>query len=41
MAMKILEPAKEIEIMNEVDVLVLGESCTGVFAAVRASHLSI
>jgi len=36
---KIIEPSKEIPILAEVDVCVLGGSCTGVFAAVRAARL--
>ena len=33
------EPKKELPVINEVDICVLGGSCTGVFAAVRASRL--
>ncbi|HOJ10289.1 MAG TPA: FAD-dependent oxidoreductase [Clostridiales bacterium] len=35
----IIEPAKRIPIDNEVDICVLGGSCTGLFAAVRAARL--
>lgn len=35
----IIEPAKEIPVVQEVDICVLGGSCTGVFAAVRAARL--
>ena len=34
----IKEPARDIKVINEVDIVVLGGSCTGVFAAVRASR---
>ncbi len=33
------EPAREIPVIDEVDICVLGGSCTGVFAAVRAARL--
>lgn len=33
------EPAKGIPIVEEVDICVIGGSCTGVFAAVRAARL--
>ena len=33
------EPAKDTPVINEVDICVLGGSCTGVFAAVRAARL--
>jgi hypothetical protein len=32
-------PAKKLPVINEVDICVLGGSCTGVFAAVRAARL--
>ncbi|MCC5807935.1 MAG: FAD-dependent oxidoreductase [Opitutales bacterium] len=35
---KIQEPARSIPVISEVDVCVLGGSCTGVFAAVRAAR---
>lgn len=35
----IYEPAKGIPVIDEVDICVLGGSCTGVFAAVRAARL--
>ena len=35
----IYEPGKHIPIVDEADVCVLGGSCTGVFAAVRAARL--
>ncbi|MCU6792544.1 FAD-dependent oxidoreductase [Paenibacillus sp. WQ 127069] len=37
--MLILEKAREIPVFHEADVCVLGGSCTGVFAAVRAARL--
>ncbi|MBE6611586.1 MAG: FAD-dependent oxidoreductase, partial [Ruminococcaceae bacterium] len=37
----ITEPAKQIPIIREADVCVLGGSCTGVFAAVRAARLGM
>lgn len=36
---KILEPAREIPVIEEADICVIGGSCTGVFAAVRAARL--
>ena len=39
MAMIIKEPAKDIPVFYEADICVLGGSCTGVFAAVRAARL--
>ena len=33
------EPAKKIPVVEEADICVLGGSCTGVFAAVRAARL--
>lgn len=35
----IVEPSKKIRIRSDVDVCVIGGSCTGVFAAVRAARL--
>lgn len=35
----ILEPARQVPVVDEVDICVLGGSCTGVFAAVRAARL--
>lgn len=35
----ITEPARDIKVINDVDIVVLGGSCTGVFAAVRAARL--
>jgi len=35
----ITEPEKNVAVINEVDVCVVGGSCTGVFAAVRAAKL--
>jgi glycine/D-amino acid oxidase-like deaminating enzyme len=35
----IKEPSKEIKVINDVDIVVLGGSCTGVLAAVRAARL--
>lgn len=35
----ILEPARHTTVINEADICVLGGSCTGVFAAVRAARL--
>lgn len=37
----ILEPEKNIPIIDDVDLCVLGGSCTGVFAAVRAARLGL
>lgn len=37
----ILEPAKNIPVVEEVDLCVLGGSCTGVFAAIRAARLGL
>ena len=36
---KITEPAREIPVINEVDIVVVGGGCTGVFAAIRAARL--
>ncbi|HBE12791.1 MAG TPA: FAD-dependent oxidoreductase [Clostridiales bacterium] len=35
----IVEPAKQIKVCADVDVCVIGGSCTGVFAAIRAARL--
>ena len=35
----VTESAREIKVINDVDVVVLGGSCTGVFAAIRAARL--
>ncbi len=35
----IKEPARNIKVISEVDICVIGGSCTGVFAAVRAARL--
>lgn len=35
----LLEPAREIPVIHEADVCVLGGSCTGLFAAIRAARL--
>ncbi|MFC1451833.1 FAD-dependent oxidoreductase [Verrucomicrobiota bacterium] len=37
----IREPEREIPVVNEVDLVVVGGSCTGVFAAVRAARLGL
>jgi len=37
----ILEPAREIPVVGEFDLCVIGGSCTGVFAAVRAARLGL
>lgn len=37
--LKITEPAKDIQVVEEVDICIIGGSCTGVFAAVRAARL--
>jgi len=39
MKMNIIEPAKTIDIINDCDICVIGGSCTGLFAAVRAAKL--
>lgn len=36
---RILEPARELPVWHDADVCVLGGSCTGLFAAVRAARL--
>ncbi len=38
---RINEPARSIPVVQETDVVVVGGSCTGVFAAVRAAHLGM
>lgn len=35
----IVEPAKNIRVIEDVDICILGGSCTGVFAAIRAARL--
>lgn len=35
----VLEPARQVSVVTEVDVCVIGGSCTGVFAAIRAARL--
>jgi len=35
------EPAREVPVIQETDVCVLGGSCTGVFAAIRAARLGL
>ena len=35
----ILEPSRSVPVLAEADVCVVGGSCTGVFAAVRAARL--
>ncbi|MBQ3955914.1 MAG: FAD-dependent oxidoreductase, partial [Clostridia bacterium] len=37
----IKEPSKEIPVIRDTDVCVLGGGCTGVFAAVRAARLGM
>ena len=40
--MKIIrEPAREVPVVDEADLVVVGGSCTGVFAAVRAARLGL
>lgn len=36
---RIIEPAREIPVINEVDIMVVGGGCTGTFAAIRAARL--
>ena len=36
---KIVEPSREIPVINEADIVVVGGGCTGVFAAIRAARL--
>ncbi len=40
-ASQLTEPAREIPVIQEVDLCVLGGSCTGVFAAIRAARLGL
>ena len=35
----IIEPSRETPVINEVDIVVVGGGCTGVFAAIRAARL--
>ena len=35
------EPARDIPVLHETDICVVGGSCTGVFAAVRAAYLAL
>ena len=35
----IIEPSRSIPVINEVDIVVVGGGCTGVFAAIRAARL--
>ncbi len=35
------EPARDVPVINEVDLVVVGGGCTGVFAAVRAARLGL
>ena len=37
----ITEPQREIPVCEEVDLCVIGGSCTGLFAAVRAARLGL
>ena len=37
----IYEPARQIPVVREADVCVLGGGCTGVFAAIRAARLGM
>jgi hypothetical protein len=39
MPQSVLEPARELSIFHEADLCVLGGSCTGLFAAIRAARL--
>lgn len=39
--MYIIEPQKKIPVTHEVDLCVIGGSCTGVFAAIRAARLGL
>ena len=39
--MTIREPARDIPVIGEFDIVVVGGSCTGVFAAVRAARLGL
>ena len=37
----IIEPQKRLQVCEEVDLCVIGGSCTGLFAAVRAARLGL
>lgn len=37
--MRIMEPSREIPVINKADIVVVGGGCTGVFAAIRAARL--
>jgi len=39
--MNISEPARETPVIAECDLCVLGSSCTGLFAAIRAARLGL
>jgi flavin-dependent dehydrogenase len=39
--MTIREPAKDLPVTHEADIVVVGGSCTGVFAALRAARLGM
>lgn len=39
--MYIIEPSKKIQVIEETDLCIVGGSCTGVFAAVRAARLGL
>lgn len=41
MSSTVLEPSREVPVIGEYDLCVLGGSCTGVFAAVRAARLGL
>jgi len=41
MVMHLQEPARQVPVVDEVDLCVLGGSCTGVFAAVAAARLGL
>jgi hypothetical protein len=41
MTSSFLEPAREIPVIGEYDLCIIGGSCTGVFAAVRAARLGL
>lgn len=38
-SLSVLEPARDLPVVHEADVCVLGGSCTGLFAAIRAARL--
>jgi glycerol-3-phosphate dehydrogenase len=40
MSSSIHEPARDVPVVYECDICVIGGGCTGVFAAVRAARLS-